>query len=57
MVLVDTSVWIDYLRGARTVGVRKLDELLARDDTFGITSPAGVMVTSRRGTGGPGRAT
>lgn len=38
MVLVDTSVWIDYLRGSRTSGVRKLDGLLEQRGSFGITS-------------------
>lgn len=38
MVLVDTSVWLDYLRGTRTASVRKLDDLLQRGLPFGITS-------------------
>ncbi|WP_165231841.1 type II toxin-antitoxin system VapC family toxin [Aquisphaera insulae] len=29
MILVDSSVWIDYLRGTSTLQVRKLDSLLA----------------------------
>ncbi|MCX8126635.1 MAG: VapC toxin family PIN domain ribonuclease, partial [Dehalococcoidia bacterium] len=28
MILVDSSVWIDYLRGVETPQVRKLDALL-----------------------------
>lgn len=38
MVLVDTSVWLDYLRGNRTASVRKLDDLLERGLPIGITS-------------------
>jgi predicted nucleic acid-binding protein len=36
--LVDTSVWIGYLRGAQTEAVSKLDEIQARGYPFGITS-------------------
>lgn len=38
MFLVDTSVWIGYLRGAQTEAVRKLEEIQSRDYPFGITS-------------------
>ena len=38
MVLVDTSVWIDYLRGAKTKAVAKLDRILEAGEPFGITS-------------------
>jgi predicted nucleic acid-binding protein len=36
MYLVDTSVWIDYLRGGNTRQVRALKELLAGDDIVGV---------------------
>jgi predicted nucleic acid-binding protein len=36
MVLVDTSVWIDYLRGARSAHVGMLDALLEGEDVVGI---------------------
>ena len=38
MVLVDTSVWIDFLRGAPTIQVGTLQALLERDDLVG-TAP------------------
>ncbi len=38
MVLVDTSVWIDFLRGAPTVQVAALESLLEGDDLVG-TAP------------------
>ncbi|OGA12935.1 MAG: hypothetical protein A3D95_00530 [Betaproteobacteria bacterium RIFCSPHIGHO2_12_FULL_69_13] len=38
MVLVDTSVWVDYLRGTATPQVRALKELLAGEDIVG-TAP------------------
>jgi predicted nucleic acid-binding protein len=38
MVLVDTSVWIDFLRGASTPQVGALDELLEGDELVG-TAP------------------
>ncbi len=31
MILVDSSVWIDYLRNADSPGVRKLDALIGRE--------------------------
>ncbi len=31
MILVDSSVWIDYFRGADTAQVRKLDSLLGTE--------------------------
>lgn len=31
MILVDSSVWIDYFRGAATVQTEKLDSLLGRE--------------------------
>jgi len=37
MFLVDTSVWIGYLRRRRTLPVRWLEEILDRDYPFGIT--------------------
>lgn len=36
MILVDTSVWIDYLRGDKTPQVRALQELLLGDEVVGI---------------------
>lgn len=36
MYLVDTSVWIDYLRGNDTPPVRILKELLAGEDIVGV---------------------
>jgi len=36
MVLVDTSVWVDFLRGSDTPQVAILKELLAGDDIVGI---------------------
>ena len=38
MVLVDTSVWVDYLRGEAAPQVGALRELLARDEAVG-TAP------------------
>jgi predicted nucleic acid-binding protein len=38
MVLVDTSVWIDFLRGAPTAQVATLEALLEGDDVVG-TAP------------------
>lgn len=38
MFLVDTSVWIDYLRGRRTVAVSRLDQILEAGQPYGITS-------------------
>lgn len=38
MYLVDTSVWIDYLRGAKSKAALKLDQLLEDAEPFGITS-------------------
>lgn len=38
MYLVDTSVWIDYLRGARTKAAVKLDRILEADEPIGIAS-------------------
>ena len=37
MYLVDTSVWIDYLRGRDVAHVRFLDELLANPLAVGIS--------------------
>jgi len=34
--LVDTSVWIDFLRGRATLPVRTLRELLAGDEVVGV---------------------
>ncbi len=31
MILVDSSVWVDYFRGVRTAQTDKLDELLGRE--------------------------
>jgi predicted nucleic acid-binding protein len=36
--LVDTSVWIDFLRAVDHPSVAKLDEILAQGAHFGITS-------------------
>jgi predicted nucleic acid-binding protein len=36
--LVDTSVWIDYLRGIRNEPVAKFERILTEDHPFGITS-------------------
>lgn len=36
MFLVDTSVWIDFLRGRATPHVRKLRELLAGEEIVGV---------------------
>jgi hypothetical protein len=36
MYLVDTSVWVDYLRGENTPQVRTLKELLAGEDIVGV---------------------
>lgn len=36
MVLVDTSVWVDYLRGSATRQVRTLKKLLAGDEIVGV---------------------
>ena len=38
MFLVDTSVWIDYLRGNSTASVAKLQDILDEGQPFGITS-------------------
>lgn len=38
MILVDTSVWIDHLRGAATVGTRKLEELWSLRVPVSVTS-------------------
>lgn len=36
MYLVDTSVWVDYLRGKATPRVRTLKELLVGDEIVGV---------------------
>jgi predicted nucleic acid-binding protein len=36
--LVDTSVWIDYLRGTSTESVEKFQRILDQSQSFGITS-------------------
>lgn len=36
MYLVDTSVWVDYLRGKTTPQVRALKELLAGEEIVGV---------------------
>jgi len=36
VVLVDTSVWVDYLRGKATPRVRKLRELLEGEEIVGV---------------------
>ena len=38
MLLVDTSVWIDYLRGIPTESVEKFQRILNETQPFGITS-------------------
>jgi predicted nucleic acid-binding protein len=37
MYLVDTSVWMDFLRGRETPKVAALEELLAGDEVVGVT--------------------
>jgi predicted nucleic acid-binding protein len=39
VILVDTSVLVDYLRGKETPAVRRLDALDASEDAFGIPVP------------------
>jgi hypothetical protein len=36
MYLVDTSVWVDYLRGTETQAVGLLRKLLAGDEVVGV---------------------
>ena len=36
MVLVDTSVWVDYLRGRGTPQIRALNDLLSGEEIVGI---------------------
>lgn len=38
MILVDTSVWIDHLRGVETAGTRKLEELWSMRVPAAVTS-------------------
>jgi predicted nucleic acid-binding protein len=38
MILVDTSVLIDFFKGARNTGSRKFREILQKDIPFGISS-------------------
>ena len=38
MILVDTSVLIDFFKGARNVGSRKFRDVLQQDIPFGISS-------------------
>ena len=38
MFLVDTSVWVDYLRGTSTPSVEKFQRILDENRPFGITS-------------------
>lgn len=37
MILVDTSVWIDYLRGSKTWAIRTLDQVMLDEMPFAIT--------------------
>jgi len=37
MVLVDTSVFIDFFKGSQSEGVRKLENLIIQQTPFGIT--------------------
>jgi len=37
MVIVDTSVWIDFLKGRETLQVQKLEELLSEETDIFIT--------------------
>jgi len=37
VILVDTSVWIGYLRGAQTTAIRTLDQMLADEMPFALT--------------------
>ncbi len=39
MILVDSSVWIEYFRGTEHPSVGKLQKLLATDDSVVITEP------------------
>jgi len=36
MILVDTSVWIDFLKNKKSTQVTKLDSLISHDIPFGI---------------------
>lgn len=38
MYLIDTSVWIDFLRGTQTSSVKRLSHILEREIPFGITA-------------------
>lgn len=59
MILVDSSVWIDFLRGISTLAVRRLKELFTENTIAipdlvlaevlqGVTRPADVALTTRR---------
>lgn len=37
MIVVDTSVWIDYFRGAGSWQAQRLDDLLVADEAIGLT--------------------
>lgn len=37
MILVDTSVWIDYLRGSKTRAIQTLDQMMHDEMPFAIT--------------------
>ncbi len=37
MYLIDTSIWIDYLRQEKNAGVTYLEEILKKQRLFGIT--------------------
>lgn len=37
MIIVDTSVWIDYFRGANSWQAQRLDELIVADEAIGLT--------------------
>ncbi|MGH3430784.1 MAG: type II toxin-antitoxin system VapC family toxin [Terriglobales bacterium] len=39
MILVDTSAWIDYLRGTETVATRALTDLIQRGEDLVTTEP------------------
>lgn len=38
MYLIDTSIWISYLKGEKNAGVDYLKDILAKRSAFGITS-------------------
>lgn len=53
MYLVDTSVWVDFLRGQETRQVRALDDLLAGEEIVGTTPT--IIQELLQGADSPGR--